>query len=248
MDQMGAVAGPLLGLVLLGWLSGNYRQLSLLAFLPAVAGVALLLFTRETARPREAALRTPLKWRSTPSAFRRYLLAWGVFAIGNSSDVFLLLRAQQLGARDRDVILLFALFNAATVVAAWPSGAWSDRVPRRRIVAWGFVAFGIAYCGFALSPHVRWLWWLFPLHGVYAGLAEGAARAMVVDLVPAEWKGAALGWHGAVAGLLTLAASLIAGALWQVIGPAAPFWFGGACALAAAALVTTIVPKPAQSI
>ena len=248
MDQVGAVAGPLLGLWLLGFIAGDYRKLFLLSLVPAIAGVALVFTARETGTGREcaSAVRPVLRWSVAPQALRRYLLVWGLFSLGNSADAFLLLRAKHLGASDQDVILLFAIFNAATVLCALPAGIVSDRLPRKNVVATGLLVFALVYLAFGAASSPAVLWLLFAIYGIYAGIAQGAGRALIVDLVPPEQKAAALGWHGAMTGVLGLCASLLAGILWQTTGASMPFYAGGWIALASALLLVLVVPASRQ--
>ena len=247
MDQMGAVIGPLAALPLLALFGGNVRPLFLVAFLPALAGVALVAVVRETGAGASGGQRRLMRWKETPPAFRRYLLVTLIFALGNSSDAFLILRARQLGGSTDLAVLLFAVFNAVTVLCAYPAGAISDRLGRRTVVAGGFLMFAACYAGLAAASSVIWLWPLFAFYGVYAGVAEGAARAYVVDLVDPAHKAAALGLHATVNGVLMLAASSMAGALWDRIGPTLPFLVGAATATAGAFALLVLLPaKPPQ--
>ncbi|HET8548567.1 MAG TPA: MFS transporter [Bryobacteraceae bacterium] len=236
MDQLGAVAGPLLGIWLIGMLAGDYRRVFLIAFLPAAASAACVFLASEQ-RPAEAANRPHLSFRAVPPRFRRFLLCIAVFSIGNSSDAFLILRANQLGYGTQAVMVLFALFNATHVLSAFPAGTLSDRVNRRGVLVCGFTIFALVYAGFGLVSGPHWLWLLFGAYGVYHGLADGVSRALVIDLVPAGTRGTALGLHAATVGLVAFPASVIAGILWSSMGPAAPFLFGAAMAAAAAALL-----------
>ncbi len=242
MDQAGAVVGPLLAIPLLGLFGGNFRALFLVAFVPAAAGVALLLLLKETSVGAEGGSGRLLRWSESPPAFRRYLMVTVLFAAGNSSDAFLILRAKQLGASTTLVILLFAAYNAVTVLAAFPAGALSDRLGRRNVVAGGFAIFAACYAGFAGAAYPAWMWPLFALYGVYTGIADGAARAYVVDLVRPEHKAAALGLHGAANGCMMLAASLVAGMLWDRLGPGVPFIVGAAAAAAASIALLALLP------
>jgi MFS family permease len=177
-----------------------------------------------------------------PPLYRRYLIIYAVFALGNSADAFLLLRARQLGASPAAVIGLFAWFNAVTVCCAWPAGRISDIIGRRGIVIGGQCVFAAAYSGMGAAHSTAWLWTLFALYGIYSGVAEGAAKAYLVDLAGPERKATALGYHGAVAGGAALCASLLAGVLWERVSPAAPFLVGGAAALLAAILLLFMMP------
>lgn len=241
-DQIGAVAGPLLALPLLALFQQNYRAVFVVAFLPAALGVALLSMVRETGRGRVtgAPLRS-FRWRQATPVFRRFLGITLLFALGNSSDAFLILRAQQLGLSTPRVVLLFATFNLVYVLSAYPAGLLSDRLGRKRLLVAGLGVFALVYLGFALVAAPVWLWLLFGIYGLYMGLTDGVTRAFVVDLVSAEGRATALGVYSMVIGLATLPASAIAGLLWQCYGPSAPFLYGGALAGLAAMLLAGLV-------
>jgi MFS family permease len=236
-DNIGAVCGPLLAIPLLAAFHHSFRAVFLCAFVPGFLSTLSILKVRDSGREKKAEnLWAGFHPRSMSLGFRRFLMVTVVFAIGNSSDVFLILRAKQLGAGTYTVILMFALGNLMNVLSSYPAGVFSDRWGRKRLLIAGFLLFAAVYYGFgtAASPFPLWLW--FAVYGVYLGLTEGVARALVVDLVPEAGRGAALGLHATALGLCTLPASLIAGLLWQRFGPAPAFLFGAATALASAAL------------
>jgi len=231
MDQLGAVAGPLLALPLLVLFHGDLRSLFFFALIPGGLSVLLLFVTRETGRGRvHPQTWSPLPWREMPAAFRRYLFISALFSLGNSADALLALRARMFLDSPQAVVRAFALFNVVTVLAALPAGMISDRLGRRRVVLAGWFLFGIAYAGFASMTGRAELWWLFAVYGIYAGIADGAARAYVVDLVPPALKASALGTHGMVTGVMAFCANLFAGALWMKVGPSAAFLLGAVCA------------------
>jgi MFS family permease len=245
-DQIGAVAGPLLALPLLAAFHYNYRALFVVAFLPAALGVALLGAVRETGPgARSGAPQEGFRWLGAAPVFRRFLGVALLFALGNSSDVFLILRAQQLGLGAARIVLLFASFNLLYVFSAYPAGQLSDRLGRKRVVAAGWGLFAAVYLGFALAPASGWLWVLFPVYGVYMGLTDGVARAFIVDLVPQQNRATALGIHAMAVGLATFLASAVAGLLWQKLGPPAPFFYGAALA-AVAALRLALIRYPSS--
>jgi MFS family permease len=246
MDQLGAVIGPLLALPLIAFFQHDYRKLFLIGFLPAVAGVLVLLLASETGTGIRRQTRARESWNRLPPAFRRYLAISALFSLGNSADALLLLRARNLGVSESWVIGLFAAFNAVTVLSAWPAGIWSDKVGRQTLVRLGWALFAAAYLLFGLASE----WWVlivaFTIYGIYSGAAEGAVRAYSVDLVAPELKATALGWHGLITGCMALAANAIAGVLWSRLNPAAPFVFGALCAALAACWITSGRPLAAH--
>jgi MFS family permease len=230
-DQTGAVIGPLLALALLALFHQNLRTLFVTAFIPAAVGVALLTLVRETGRGASHGAALPrFRLRGTDPAFRRFLAVMLLFTLGNSSDMFLILRAQQLGMGTSGVVLLFAVFNAVYAAASYPAGVLSDRIGRRRVMMAGLAVFALVYAGFGLARGTGWVWVLFAVYGLYQGLTDGTSRALVVDLVSPEQRGTALGVYSMATGLATFPASVIAGLLWQKLGPAAPFFYGAAMA------------------
>ncbi len=236
-DSIGAVLGPLCGLLILAVLHDNYRTAFLLAFLPGLVSTALVLLVRDVVTEPQAVPVVWFRWRSAHPALRRFLLVTLVFSIGNSSDMFLILRANQLGAAGTTAVLLFAVCNSFNVVSSYPAGVVSDRLGRKRVLIAGFTVFALVYLGFGLAGSIGPLWVLFALYGVYLGLTEGIGKAYVVDLVPDSERGSALGIEAMVRSVSTLPASVFAGWLWQVLGPAAPFFYGALMAVLAALLL-----------
>lgn len=236
-DSIGAVGGPLLAILLLRWLSGNFRTAFLIAGIPGILSTLLLLPVRE---PKVVPTRRPLfslaAARENP-ALRRFLLISFLFAAGNSSDMFLILRAKQLGAGVTTAVLMFALCNLLSVVSSYPAGIASDRLGRRGILALGFLLFSGIYLAFGVISGVGMAWGLFAAYGVYQGLTNGVTRALVVDLVGSEDRGKALGLQAAVTGAGALLASVIAGMLWQWMAPGAAFIYGAVTAAVAALLM-----------
>jgi MFS family permease len=249
-DQIGAVAGPLLALPLLALFGNNYHALFVAAFFPAIAGVLLLFRVAETGRAAGAqknVVRPPsLRWRDTSPAFRRFLLITLIFAIGNSSDVFLILRAQQAGISTNHILMLFALYNFMTVISAYPAGHLSDRIGRKRLLVVGLFLFALIYTGFAFATTPVAVWLLFAGYGIHVGINDGLSRAFAVDLVSADHRATALGLHATATGITTFAASAIAGALWTWSGPPTVFLFGALMAVVAAIGLWFLVPRPAM--
>ena len=243
-DSIGAVCGPLLALLLLAVLRGNYRTAFVIAFLPGLLSTLLILPVRERA---SAARARPLFAWSVAGGnprLRRFLLITLLFGLGNSSDMFLILRAKQLGARSTTAVLLFAVCNLLNVLSSYRAGILSDRLGRKGILAAGFFLFAAIYLGFGLAGGVAALWILFPAYGLYLGLTDGVSRALLVDLAPGEDWGAALGLQAAVTGVSALPASIVAGFLWQRLGPGAAFVYGAFTAALAGSLMLSFQPGP----
>jgi MFS family permease len=172
-----------------------------------------------------------------------------LFTLGNSSDFFVVLRAQNMGFSVFHIVLMLILFNTTYAAVALPAGRLSDRLGRRRVISIGWVVYALIYLGFALVAEARLVWLLFAGYGIYYGIAEGVARAFVADLVPAEKRGTAYGLYHGVVGLTLLPASLIAGWLWQAFSPEAPFFFGaGMAAIAAVGMLVFVKEGPSRTV
>lgn len=165
-----------------------------------------------------------------------------LFTLGNSSDSFIILRAQERGLNVLQTMFMLMTFTAIYTFLSGPLGALSDRVGRRKLIIGGWLAYAFVYFGFALASEGWQIWMLFGLYGIFYAATEGVVKALVADLVPAAQHGTAYGLLNAAIGITALPASLIAGLLWQGLGswagfgPSAPFFFGAALALCASLL------------
>jgi MFS family permease len=241
-DTGGAVVGLLIALGVV-WAAQSasvelgrhtFQVVVLVSLVPAVLAVlSLALGAREVpvAAQRE---RPAITFRGLGRPFLLFMLIVGQFDLGNSSDAFLVLRAQERGLNVVGILGMLVTFNLVYTLLSTPAGSLSDRVGRRKIIVGGWLAYAVIYLGFALAGAGWQMWVLYAFYGVYYGLAYGTAKALVADLVPAALRGTAYGTYNATLGLLDFPASLIAGLLWQGVSPAAPFFFGAALALAAA--------------
>lgn len=180
------------------------------------------------------------------------MLIVGLFDLGNSSDAFLVLRAQERGLNVLGVLGMLATFNLVYTLVSTPAGSLSDRIGRRKIIIGGWLVYAAIYLGFALAGEGWHVWVLYAIYGIYYGLAYGTTKAMVADIVPVELRGTAYGTYNAVLGILDFPASLIAGVLWDGafgwagFGPSAPFFFGAITALIAAVAMMMWNPEPAR--
>jgi MFS family permease len=227
----------------------TFRTIVLVSLIPAfLAVLSLTLGARDTfQKTGESAPKITLKGLGKP--FLIFLLIVGVFDLGNSSDAFLILRAQERGIGAAGILLMLASFNLVYALISTPAGDLSDRIGRRRVIIGGWILYGLIYLGFALAQKPWHVWGLYITYGLYYGLAYGTAKALVADLVRPEMRGTAYGTYNAMLGLIDLPASLIAGLLWQGIGswqgfgPSAPFLFGSALAFLAAVLLAFWKPE-----
>jgi MFS family permease len=251
MDPLGAVLGLLTAaaLIALGahvvktMTMGTFRMLVLLAAGPGLIGVLLVvLFIRDQAASGEKRKPPRLSLKGYDRRFKAFLAITVVFTLGNSSDAFLILRAQQIGLSLVEIMVLLALFNLLTALVAVPAGILSDRIGRTRVIIAGWLIYGAVYLGFAFVTRAWQIWGLYILYGAYYGATEGVGKALVADVVMAsEKRGTAFGLYNAAVGISALPASFIAGLLWQKWGPAAPFLFGAGLSLAAVAALAVLL-------
>jgi len=228
----------------------TFQKVVLLSIVPAVLAVVVLaLGAREIPRRGVVTQVPSLTLGGFDTRFRGFLVILVLFTLGNSSDAFLILRAQERGLSVLAVMGALLALNLVYTLVSGPAGMLSDRVGRRRVIAGGWLLYGLVYLGFALAGAGWQVWILYALYGVYYGVTEGVARALVADIVKPEQRGTAYGLYNAVVGVTALPASFLAGLLWrglgpwQGFGPAAPFFFGAGLALLAAALLAGWLPR-----
>jgi MFS family permease len=230
----------------------GYQALVLLAAIPGVAAVLIVAAgVREPGSPSPNPVKPVgidfLGWKSLDRRFRLFLTVVVLFTLGNSSDAFLMLRAQTVGFSTTEIFLLIAGFSLVVSASSLPGGILSDYLGRRALIICGWVIYALIYFGFGLATAAWHVGALYLLYGLYYGAFQGAANALVADLVPSDRRGTAYGLFNAAAGIAAFPASLIAGLLWQWISPAAPFFFGSALALLSAFMLLLIAEPKTQN-
>lgn len=262
-DTAGAFLGILIALLVV-WMvqtggarleRTTFQQVVLVSVVPAALAVLVLALGAREVRPAQRRAERPaLSWAGLDRPFRAFLVIVVLFTLGNSSDAFLILRAQERGLSVLQVLGMLLTFNAVYTLVSGPAGALSDRVGRRRLIVGGWLVYGLIYLGFALARAGWHVWALYGLYGIYYGMVEGTAKALVADLVPETQRGTAYGVYNAAVGLTAFPASLIAGLLWQGVGPwqgfgaSAPFFFGAAMALLSVVLLVAWFPRVRGSV
>lgn len=265
MDHSGAVIGPLIGYVLVLLLAadsnaptaGDFQNIFLLASIPALAAVFVVaFFVRESQKPKTlpattapeqyAAPPVRLSLRGFDSNFKRFLPIIALFTLSNSSDFFLLLRARDAGVSVASMPLLWAGLHVTKVLSSIFGGDLSDRLGRRRLIVSGWILYAAVYAGFAFVSNEVSVWILFLIYGIYFGLAEGAEKALVADLVRPEQRGTAYGLYNLAFGITVFPASLLMGAVWEWRGPQTAFLLSAALG-ATAALLLMIAVKPSAA-
>ena len=245
MDTFGAVLGLTLAAIIIYLIQGgdlelslkSYRRLVIIGTIPAILAVLVLIFFVHEAGTKPLPASTSRQdLTETPgfdTRFKVFLGIMALFTLGNSSDFFVILRAQNLEVSVVQIAVMLVLLNVTYAAISLPAGMLSDRIGRRRVIAAGWSIYALVYLGFALATSLWQVWLLFAAYGVYYGAIEGVARAFVADLVAPEKRGTAFGLYHGVIGLALLAASVIAGFLWETISPAAPFFLGAGLAFIA---------------
>jgi len=261
MDTAGAMLGLLIAAFVVWMAQANSLDLSrstfqmivLFSLIPGFLSVFSLTIGAKDVAITSHRAAPKFSLRSMGKPYHIFLVIVSIFTLGNSSDGFLVLRAQNLGVSVIGILMMLVVFNLLYSLVSTPAGALSDRIDRRRLIIGGWLVYAAIYLGFAIARDAWQVWLLYVAYGLYYGMAYGTANAMVADLVPENLRGTAYGTYHAVIGMLAFPASLIAGLLWQGastwggFGPSAPFWFGGTLALVAALLMAFWMPKKSSS-
>ncbi len=248
-DHLGAVIGPAIAWFLLQRLHLSLRTVFMLSVVPGtLAVITILVAVRDPASRADTPAAAVVPFAAPTPMPQRFWAVLGVlllFTLGNSSDAFLLLRAQQLGIPVALLPVLWAVHHVVKSAASVPGGALSDRIGRRAgmLIGWGWYA--LVYAGFALATTAVQAWLLFLAYGVYFGLVEGAEKALIADLAPADRRGTAFGWYNAAIGVAALPASLLLGVIWTMRGPSAAFACGAVLAATAMVLGVFVLPRRA---
>jgi len=249
MDSAGAIFGPLVALLVLDLLHKPMRTVFWIAAVPGFLTIAVvLLFARETRTERtteggsataegRAAQAGKSEHVTLPASFYYVLTAVTLFSLGNSSDMFLILRAQNIGIPSAYAPLLGLVFNFVYTLVAWPAGKISDKVSKPVVAAVGYLVFAAVYLTFAAAPSRAAIWAAMTGYGIYYSLTDPVLRALVVQTITPQARGRALGIFFFVTSIATLLSSLITGELWKHFGAALPFYLSGGLAVLAAAML-----------
>jgi MFS family permease len=229
----------------------TFRLVVLVSLVPAFLAVLSLAIGAVDIKPKGTTEAPKFALASLGKPFLIFMLIVGLFDLGNSSDAFLVLRAQERGVSVLGILGMLALFNLVYALVSTPAGKLSDKINRRTLIIGGWLVYALVYLGFGLAQQQWHIWALYILYGLYYGMAYGTAKALVADLVPENMRGTAYGTYNAILGIIDFPASLIAGLLWQGVGrwagfgPSAPFLFGASLALLAAIFMFLWKPEPA---
>jgi len=256
MDSAGAIVGPLLALAVIGrfGMRGVFASAAIpgaLCVIVAWLGIREQFMKGPSSSPviaeRSSAVSSLAKFEwlpKLPVGFYYVLAAVTMFSLGNSSDMFLVLRAGNIGIPASRAPLLGLVFNIMFTLVSWPAGKFSDRFSRSAIAAAGYFVFAIVYFVFALAPSQLAIWLAMAFYGLFYALTNAVLKALIVESVDTGVRGRALGIYSFCISVTTLLSSVITGALWKIYGPAVPFYFSaGIATVSAFALLAHRSPK-----
>ena len=249
LDTLGAVIGPLLALFYLQLNPGDYRTLFLLAFLPGLLAIVCTILVRESRKSRAVTSGKPRfwdfinYWQRGPVAYRRVVSALILFALFNSSDVFLLLKIKEAGCSDQMVIGIYIFYNLVYALSAYPLGILADRIGMKRVFSGGLLLFAAVYAGMAFAHTSYAFIGLFFLYGIYAAATEGVAKAWISNISAKKDTATAIGTYTAFQSLAALLASSLAGGIWYWKGSGATFLLSAVVALGIAVYVALIIAR-----
>jgi MFS family permease len=241
LDTVGAAIGPAAAMFLLGTMSYDIRTVFWISIIPGLVALALIALIRDEV-PAHAEGQAPPSLRQAfaqGGAFRDFLWVTVLFTLGNSSDTFLLLKAQSLGLTVTKVTGVYLLFNIFYAAVSGPIGAFADVWGRRRVTLLSFFYYALVYAGFAWADAPWTVVVLFVLYGPFQAVEEGVKKAYVSELLPPDRMGSGMGVYNAVRGIALLPASLLTGVLWDRFGPAVAF--GASAGIAALAGVVWVI-------
>lgn len=228
MDTVGAVIGPAIAFLILLIYANNFRLVFWLSIIPGLIAVILIIFfiTEKRKTSDELAKLPKLSFKDFNGDFRHYIFVIFIFSIGNTSDAFLILRAENLGIQKEYIPVIYLLFNLVYSLSSMPLGMIADKIGLRKMIILGFILYSVVYFGFGLADSAIYVLPLFCIYGIFKGMSEGTQRAYVAALAPPERKATAFGVYHTVSGIALLPASIIGGILWDKIGADATFFYG----------------------
>lgn len=244
MDTIGGTLGPVLSIILLQALNNDYRKLFMIAFVPASLGLLLiLLFVKEKEKKPLEVNSMKFEWSKANDSYKIFLFISVIFALGNSSDAFMILRSQNLGLSIGLTIFTYILFNITYSLFSYPAGVAADKMGARKVLFIGYLIFSFVYASFGFISEAKWIWFLFPIYGLYMAFTDGVANAYISKLIPHEISASAFGIYQTLLGIATFFASTIAGLIWTYIDVRAPFYFGAFMAFLASILFYVLTKR-----
>jgi len=230
LDTFGAVLGPIIALAWLNYYPGGYTSIFYLAFIPGLISVFLIFLLREQKQPASTLTGGNFfsffsYWKIATPSYKRLVTGLILFAIANSSDVFLLLKAKQISGKDNTAITAYILYNVVYAISAYPMGIIADKFGKKKVFLCGLLLFAVVYGGFAFTSSTVVIYGLFFVYGIYAAATEGIAKAWITNMAHDENTATAIGFYTSMESVSSLLASLIAGILWSGVGSGYVFLF-----------------------
>ncbi len=247
MDNSGAILGPLIAFLLLSWFPLNYKNVFVIATIPAILGVLSIAIFIKDAKSDKNESNNKFHIKQLPKKFYFFLLIMFIFTLGNSADALLLVKTAETGIDKSYIPFVYMIFNCVSVFLAIPIGKISDKIGREKLIILGFFIYAVVYFFFGKFNNLNVFIVLFVLYGLYSALVDTSQKAMVSDIVSKELKGTGFGLYHAVLGITLLPASLIAGLLYDNVNSNAPFYFGSVMAMIATGLMIIFAIKGKKS-
>ena len=239
MDTLGAALGPLFALLILYFSPDDYKLVFLIAFIPSIIAVAFTFLVKDQKTASKKSDRKNFKefWQSAPKQYKSVLLLLTIFSLVNSSDVFLILKSNDISKSGTIAILCYVFYNLVYAGFSFPLGKLSDKFGKSKIYASGLIIFSAVYLGFALSSSLLIIWILFAFYGIYSASTEGISKAWISDFVSNEQKGTAIGLLAMLNSFAIMLGSLLTGILWDRFGSSVPFLISSIVSLVVALII-----------
>lgn len=229
MDTLGAVVGPVFALLYLYFYPGDYKALFFIAFIPGLLAILVSLILKEkNTKPATNVRRTPFLsfidyWKRSPGMYRKVVIGLLVFALFNSSDVFLLLKAKQAGLDDTMVVGIYIFYNLVYALSSFPIGILGDRIGLKKMFVCGLSIFALVYFCMSFSSNIILIGALFFLYGLYASATEGISKAWISNITDKKDTATAIGSYAGFQSICTMLASSMAGIIWYQFGAGTTF-------------------------
>jgi len=239
LDTLGAAIGPVLALVLLNFYPNNFQLIFLAAFVPSVIAVVFTLFVKDNdASSNEKSKKNYLEfWNSAPNQYKQVLVLITIFSLVNSSDVFLILKSQNITQSSSLAIFGYVFYNIIYAIFSYPLGGLADKYGKQKVFSFGLMIFSAVYFGFAFLSDINLIWILFALYGIYAASTEGVSKAWISDLIPSEQRGSAIGLLTMLSSFSVMLGSFLTGILWDRFGSSFPFLLSAILSLLIAMII-----------
>jgi len=230
LDSAGAVLGPILGLILIYFFANNLRLIFYLATIPGFLAVLLLILLvsekKEVGPSTKTSQKFSFSWKFLNPKVKLFLIISFIFALGNSSDAFLILRAKNLGLTTQLAVAAYVLYNLVQTLLGTYLGKLSDKIGHRKMFAFGLLVFSFVYFSFGVIKNSLFLWFLFPIYGIYIAATDGVSKAYLGEFISEKEAGSVYGLYQMLLALASFFASFVGGILWTKINPPSTFYFG----------------------